>query len=94
MEQVQNEKIVTFGIKPTKPETGYGYIELSESNADQFSTSNVENFVEKPDLISAKKCSNPINFYGILVSSYLKQVILFRLSRFMHKDFRVSFKSC
>ena len=55
LEQVQNEKIVTFGIKPTKPETGYGYIELSESDADQFITSNVENFVEKPDLISAKE---------------------------------------
>lgn len=55
LEQVQNGKIVTFGIKPTKPETGYGYIELSESDADQFITSNVVNFVEKPNLIRAKK---------------------------------------
>lgn len=42
-----NDKLVTFGIKPTKPETGYGYIHF-EGNA-------VKNFVEKPDLDTAQK---------------------------------------
>ena len=29
LSHVQNQKIVTFGIKPMHPETGYGYLELS-----------------------------------------------------------------
>ena len=29
LSHVQNQKMVTFGIKPTHPETGYGYLELS-----------------------------------------------------------------
>lgn len=43
--------IVTFGVKPTRPETGYGYIEL-ESNDTQLS--DVVSFVEKPDEIKAQ----------------------------------------
>lgn len=39
-------KIVTFGIKPSSPEMGYGYIEM---NGDAF-----VRFVEKPDLKSAE----------------------------------------
>ena len=39
--------MVTFGITPTGPETGYGYI---EANGDD-----VKRFVEKPDLETAKK---------------------------------------
>lgn len=43
-----NDKLVTFGIKPTSPETGYGYIKSSKNNS-------VEAFIEKPDLETAKK---------------------------------------
>jgi mannose-1-phosphate guanylyltransferase / mannose-6-phosphate isomerase len=39
-------KIVTFGIKPEHPETGYGYIE--------FDGADVRRFVEKPDIETAK----------------------------------------
>ncbi len=39
--------IVTFGVKPTKPETGYGYIKARGNR--------VEKFVEKPDLETAKR---------------------------------------
>lgn len=42
----ENNKLVTFGIQPTAPETGYGYIE-----ADGYE---VKRFVEKPDLQTAK----------------------------------------
>jgi mannose-1-phosphate guanylyltransferase len=38
--------LVTFGITPTRPETGYGYIECGEGSA-------VKCFVEKPDLDAA-----------------------------------------
>lgn len=44
-------KLVTFGICPQAPETGYGYIRLGEKLSD--SASVVERFVEKPDLQTA-----------------------------------------
>ena len=52
----KSNNLVVFGIKPSRPETGYGYIQLGEktdsnSNAESFS---VKGFVEKPDLKKAK----------------------------------------
>lgn len=43
--------LVTFGINPTYPETGYGYICRGEALDDH--TFRVERFVEKPDLATA-----------------------------------------
>ncbi len=43
--------LVTFGIRPTYPETGYGYIRCGEKLGDK--VSRVEKFVEKPDLEKA-----------------------------------------
>ncbi len=49
-----SEGLVTMGITPSFPETGYGYIraDVGEKCADAFK---VERFVEKPDLETAKK---------------------------------------
>lgn len=44
--------LVTFGIEPTGPETGYGYIQTGEALAPQ--VARVERFVEKPDLAKAQ----------------------------------------
>lgn len=44
--------LVTFGITPDRPETGYGYIETAESIAD--GVHRVARFVEKPPLETAK----------------------------------------
>ncbi len=44
--------IVTFGIKPDYPETGYGYINTSAQLDEGY---RVKEFVEKPDLETAKK---------------------------------------
>jgi len=44
--------IVTFGIKPNKPHTGYGYIKPGEKINGGFK---VEKFVEKPDKHKAKE---------------------------------------
>lgn len=49
----QEGKLVTFGVKPTKPETGYGYIRVSYSS-DNNCAYGIEQFVEKPDLKTAK----------------------------------------
>ena len=52
--------IVTFGIKPDYPETGYGYIETSDSLCEGFK---VNKFVEKPDLDKAKSYIEAGTFY-------------------------------
>ncbi len=44
--------LVTFGIKPKKPETGYGYIKAGEKIGE--GAYKAERFVEKPDLERAK----------------------------------------
>jgi mannose-1-phosphate guanylyltransferase/mannose-6-phosphate isomerase len=49
-------RLVTFGIKPTSPETGYGYIKKGEGSA-------VESFVEKPDLNTAKAYVESGNYF-------------------------------
>jgi len=55
LSHVQNHKMVTFGIKPTHPETGYGYLELAKDSIDDNGTSDLEKFIEKPDLQQAKQ---------------------------------------
>lgn len=53
-------RLVVFGIRPNQPETGYGYIEVSENGAD---VSDVSRFVEKPDLKTAKAYLKAGNFF-------------------------------
>ncbi len=48
------DRIVTFGVEPDKPETGYGYIKKGEKLDFDFEVFEVEKFVEKPDLDTAK----------------------------------------
>ncbi|MDP2754012.1 MAG: mannose-1-phosphate guanylyltransferase/mannose-6-phosphate isomerase [Nitrospirota bacterium] len=63
--------MVTFGIKPTRPETGYGYIQVSkESAADSKHSEDIRNnyfkveeFTEKPDTETAKKYVKEGNYY-------------------------------
>jgi len=51
-------RIVTFGITPTHPETGYGYLELSEAvSAEHPKAIDLLRFVEKPDLARAEEMS-------------------------------------
>ena len=45
--------IVTFGITPTAPETGYGYLELA-GTATPGEAAALQGFVEKPDLATAQ----------------------------------------
>jgi mannose-1-phosphate guanylyltransferase len=48
--------LVTFGIKPTRPETGYGYIERGEllETLDGIPVNRVAQFREKPDVSTAE----------------------------------------
>lgn len=59
-QDVARDNIVTLGIKPTKPEIGYGYIE-AEKNSDL--AKKVISFKEKPDLATAKEYIASGNYY-------------------------------
>ena len=48
----EGKNLVTIGITPTYPETGYGYINFGKEAGSAYE---VERFVEKPDLATAKK---------------------------------------
>jgi mannose-1-phosphate guanylyltransferase/mannose-6-phosphate isomerase len=47
------DQLVVFGIPPSRPETGYGYIKTARKIAEGVYT--VAQFQEKPDLAAAKK---------------------------------------
>ncbi|HOO06918.1 MAG TPA: mannose-1-phosphate guanylyltransferase [Ruminococcus sp.] len=48
----EGKNLVTIGITPTYPETGYGYINFGQESGDAYE---VKRFVEKPDLPTAKE---------------------------------------
>ncbi len=52
LQVAQSGHVVTLGIKPTHPETGYGYIELGPASQG---TQMAAAFVEKPDLARAQE---------------------------------------
>ena len=54
-EKLTNEYIVTFGVVPTHPHTGYGYIRPGDKIGDGY---RVSAFVEKPNLQTAEKYLN------------------------------------
>ena len=65
--------LVTFGIVPTAPETGFGYIEAKDGNAT--GVRKVERFVEKPDLATAQRYVQGGGYY------WNSGMFLFRASR-------------
>ena len=80
--------IITIGISPTRPETGYGYIQCGDS-IDIISNYNiykVNKFIEKPNLEVAKKYLTKNNYLwnsGIFI--FNSQTIL--------KEFKISFQN-
>ncbi|TKI05845.1 mannose-1-phosphate guanylyltransferase/mannose-6-phosphate isomerase [Martelella alba] len=80
-----NNKLVTFGIVPTGPETGYGYIQRGESlSLDGQGSYKVQRFVEKPDSDTALKYITSGEYYwnsGMFMfraSEYLNELRKFR----------------
>lgn len=52
MEVAASGAVVTFGIQPDRPETGFGYLEVKEQKSD--AVVEVVSFTEKPDLHTAE----------------------------------------
>ena len=55
------ENIVVLGIRPTRPETGYGYIEAGAPDHD--GSLRVRRFTEKPDLATARQFLDAGNYF-------------------------------
>ena len=69
----ESGNLVTLGIKPTRPDTGYGYIQWAdEKDASHESVKRVKTFTEKPSLELAKDFLESGDFYwnsGIFIWS-------------------------
>ncbi|HBS5870279.1 TPA: mannose-1-phosphate guanylyltransferase/mannose-6-phosphate isomerase [Klebsiella aerogenes] len=73
-------KLVTFGIVPTGPETGYGYIQRgSEEHFDKHVAYDVKRFVEKPNLPTAQEYLDSSEYY------WNSGMFMFRASRFLQE---------
>lgn len=68
-------KLVTFGIQPTAPETGYGYIKAVAGEGPRA----IERFVEKPDLHTAQGYVASGEYY------WNSGMFLFRASRYLEE---------
>ncbi|EKT4075224.1 mannose-1-phosphate guanylyltransferase/mannose-6-phosphate isomerase [Stenotrophomonas maltophilia] len=68
-------KLVTFGIVPTGPETGYGYIKAADGQGVRA----VERFVEKPDLETATGYVSSGQYY------WNSGMFLFKASRYLQE---------
>ncbi len=61
LEAIESGKFVTFGINPTYPETGYGYLQVEENNFT--APMKVLKFLEKPNKTLAKKMLDEGNHF-------------------------------
>jgi mannose-1-phosphate guanylyltransferase len=80
----ETDAIVTLGMKPTRPETGYGYIQadLSSSSLRNKSIFRVDSFREKPDLQTAQQYISQKNYFwnaGIFIWNVTTIVNAFRI---------------
>jgi mannose-1-phosphate guanylyltransferase/mannose-6-phosphate isomerase len=70
--------LVTFGIVPTAPETGFGYIQ-ADAAADAGPVRRVSRFVEKPDAATAQAYLDAGGYY------WNSGMFLFRASRYLEE---------
>jgi len=59
----QAGRLVTFGVKPSRPDTGYGYIQGGVALAEADGVLAVDRFIEKPDRATAERFLQSGAFY-------------------------------
>ncbi|MDP5460122.1 mannose-1-phosphate guanylyltransferase/mannose-6-phosphate isomerase [Alishewanella sp. SMS8] len=86
----EKEQLVTFGIKPAGPETGYGYIKQGKMLAECASAYQVKQFIEKPTIERAKQllldsdvCWNS-GMFMFKASAFLKELAVYRPDILLH----------
>ncbi|NOI71453.1 mannose-1-phosphate guanylyltransferase/mannose-6-phosphate isomerase [Vibrio owensii] len=80
--------LLTFGIVPNKPETGYGYIKAGEAFSGVYQ---VDQFIEKPDIARAKEYFESGQYY------WNSGMFLFKATRYLEelKEYRPDiFEAC
>ncbi|MCD6188564.1 MAG: mannose-1-phosphate guanylyltransferase/mannose-6-phosphate isomerase [Desulfuromusa sp.] len=75
--EAEQGSLVTFGVVPTQPETGYGYIRADQSTNN--SVYPVAEFVEKPDMETAKSYLASGDYY------WNSGMFMFRASRYLEE---------
>lgn len=76
--------LVTLGAKPTRPETGYGYIQRGKPFAGQMSAAAVERFVEKPSRETAEQyLKRDDYFWNTGIFLWKASTILAEIKRFL-----------
>ena len=76
--------LMTIGIRPTRPDTGYGYIQAGECRSESCTIMQVKTFTEKPNLEMAQVFLDSGDFYwnsGIFV--WKTETILNALQNFL-----------
>ena len=65
MENFYTDNWITYGIQPTFPHDGFGYIEIKKSlkKIKKYEFSEVKSFTEKPSIIKAKKMLKSQNYF-------------------------------
>ena len=82
IQAAESGKLVTFGIQPTRPDTGFGYIKVHPAEGAQ--VHEVDRFTEKPDLATAERFLQEGNYYwnsGMFV--WRASVILAEIKRYL-----------
>jgi mannose-1-phosphate guanylyltransferase len=62
LDSASSGSLVTLGIQPVRPDTGYGYIEIDPNNRSSHSAQPVVCFREKPDAATAQQFLNAGNY--------------------------------
>ena len=92
--------IVTFGIEPTRPETGYGYMKVSSQPAVVGGQDflNVEEFIEKPDTVTAQSfIEKGIYYWNAGIFVFQISLILEQFKKYVPevaKTFDLTFDEC
>lgn len=89
IEAARSGKLVTFGIQPTRPDTGFGYIKAHQDGVDQ--VHKVERFTEKPDLRTAEVFLKEGGYFwnsGMFV--WHASVILAEIQKYLPDVYRIA----
>jgi mannose-1-phosphate guanylyltransferase/mannose-6-phosphate isomerase len=76
LKAAESGKLVTFGVLPTKAETGYGYIRRADGSGPSYA---VAQFVEKPDAATAQQYVDSGKYY------WNSGMFMFRAGVFLHE---------
>jgi mannose-1-phosphate guanylyltransferase/mannose-6-phosphate isomerase len=88
----QKDKLVTFGAKADKPDTGYGYIEFDNTKSKDYF--DIKSFIEKPNEKAAKKYLQLGNFlWNTGMFMFKASIFLKELKKFEPDIFDCCFKS-